>query len=593
MILNRLYELALSAGLLDDPAFELLPVPFVVQLGKHGEYLGITDQRSTVEIPSRKAGAPPKTKVGKGRELPVPRAHGNTANKGFARYFCDTLDRVLPLKDDLKSANSRETFWKQVAEAAEATDDPALRALEAFGCRLHDDKELIDVLRREVEIQRPAAGARCTFAWHPDGGFTLLDREPVKSWYRGHFAAITDKRAADGAQGFCQITGQLAPLAETHATKVAGVPGGIASGVSLASYDKAAFESYGLDRAVNAAIGHRAADGYTRALNALLGNKLPQSPRTCHRLGEAAYLFWTRDSQRTFDPNDLFAPTPEQVEALFESVASGRESQAVRDANDFYCLALSGNSARCIVRGYLELPIGRARANLAQWFRDLSIFDGRDMVNAFPLWQLALATAPDAKQVPPDVVPRLIEAALERHGLPESVLSACLRRLTAEGTQGFRAARLGLLKLILLRKGTPVSEKLDPDERHLAYLCGRLLSVLEQVQYQALGDVNANVVDKFYGAFSTSPSLVFGRLIRNSTFHLRKVKDGNPGAAVALEKRLSEILSMLPATLPAGHFTLGDQARFALGYHHQKSRQFEEIAERMAAKAAAASALSD
>ena len=43
MILKRLFELAEREGLLDDPAFESLPVPLIVKIGPQGEYLGIED----------------------------------------------------------------------------------------------------------------------------------------------------------------------------------------------------------------------------------------------------------------------------------------------------------------------------------------------------------------------------------------------------------------------------------------------------------------------------------------------------------------------------------------------------------------------
>ena len=289
-------------------------------------------------------------------------------------------------------------------------------------------------------------------------------------------------------------------------------------------------------------------DGYTRALTALLANKLPGRPRTSFRLGNVVLVFWTREPADTVDPTLLFDPTPDAVVHLLESVSKGRKSYAVGDPRDFYCLSLSGNAARAIVRGYLEQPVGSALANLAAWFADLAIVDvfTREVSGAFPLWQLALGTAADSDHLAPDVITRLFSCALAGESLPYSILAGCLQRLTAEGTSGFQTARLGLMKLILLRKDIPVTETLDAEERRPAYVYGRLLAVLEQIQYQALGDVNANVVDKFYGTFSTAPALVFGRVLANVRNHLRKIHDGNRGAGVALERRLGEIVCLLP-----------------------------------------------
>lgn len=131
-----------------------------------------------------------------------------------------------------------------------------------------------------------------------------------------------------------------------------------------------------------------------------------------------------------------------------------------------------------------------------------------------------------------------------------------------------------------------MNEVLNIDSNHPAYLYGRLLRIFEEIQYAALGDVNANVVDKFYGTFSAAPALVFARLYSNSQNHLRKLRGDKPGAAVDLDKRLMEVTGSLSPKPPSGTLSLADQGRFALGYYHQKARTFADIAQRKADKAA-------
>lgn len=207
----------------------------------------------------------------------------------------------------------------------------------------------------------------------------------------------------------------------------------------------------------------------------------------------------------------------------------------------------------------------------------------------YPLWQLALATAFESAAVAPDTGERLLNAALTGEPVPESLLALCLKRLMAEGSEAYRPSRMALIKLILIRKGISVSEQLDPDEKHPAYVYGRLLAVFEQIQYAALGDVNANVVDKFYGTMSSAPAMVVGRLQDNARNHLRKLRGEKPGAYKALEKRLMEILALLNAAPPPSHLSPQDQGRFALGYYHEKAKRFEEAAERKAEKSNSAS----
>ncbi len=601
MILQRLYALAMRENLLDDLAFEELPVPYLVRIGEGGEYLGFSDIRGDTTIQPKKKGAAPKTVKDRGRLLKVPRAHGNTANQGFARYFVDTLPRVLPLRleeanDQKKADASRKTFWEQIDSAADATDIPALPAVQAFGRRFD---EFTDRIRADVAATDAGLTDRVTFAYQPSGGRFLVQEEPVRTWFAALFATLNATKQGEGPTGVCQVTGTVGPIPTSHATKLQGVPGGMSVGVSLISYDKAAFGHYGLDGAENAGLGYAATDGYLRALDALLKNALPsvkdRGGKSRLVVGGTAFLYWTKEPVDTGFMSLLDDPADDPMKQLVDSVHTGKDRADSVDATPFYLLALSGNSARAIVRGYLETTLPEAKANVARWFKDLRIADtGKDFAGAvndkFPMWQLALATAFESAAVAPDTGERLLTAALTGGPVPESLLALCLKRLLAEGSEAFRASRMALIKLILIRKGVRVDKQLDPDERHPAYVYGRLLAVFEQIQYAALGDVNANVVDKFYGTLSSAPAMVVGRLQDNARNHLRKLRGDKPGTAVVLEKRLMEVLGLLGAAPPPARLSLQEQGRFALGYYHEKAKRFEEAAERKAEKAAKAEA---
>ncbi len=590
MILNRLYELALRESLLDDPAFEWLPVPFLLKVGDGGKFLAFEDHHGTVTLPAKKKDGADKQVPGKGIPTPTPRPHGNTASQGFARYFVDTLPRVLPVTADEKSARSRKTFWEQIDRAADATDDPALRAVQAFGRSLADPAVAAEVTAA-VAVKEPADGERVTFSYAGDQDQLVVRRAAVRGWYSGFFTALSGEKQAAGPVGFCTITGTVGPLPTSHAGSLSGVPGGLPTGVKLVSFDKPAFQHYGLDGAANAAIGYTAADGYARAFQHLRATKGHHVV-----IGGTLFLFWTRVKADLGWMAVLTEATASDVEKLLTDLHAGK-SDAVVAPNDFYLLTVTGNAARAVVRDYLERSLGEVRANIARWFADLRIADpsrehqGRSHA-AFPLWLLAVTTALESDRVAPDTHARLTHAALTGGPLPDSVLAACLGRLRAEGGDGFRAARMALVKLCLNRHptpgGRPVADTLDPDERHEAYVYGRFLSVFEQIQYAALGDVNASVVDKFYGTMSAAPASVFGRLAANAQNHLRKLHGDKPGTAVNLEKRLLEVRGLLGAAPPPARLSLQDQGRFALGYYFEKAKGFEDIAARKLAKDVAA-----
>lgn len=113
-----------------------------------------------------------------------------------------------------------------------------------------------------------------------------------------------------------------------------------------------------------------------------------------------------------------------------------------------------------------------------------------------------------------------------------------------------------------------------------AYSCGRLLAELEQIQREALGrSINTTLVDRYYGAASTTPGKVFGLLIANSQDHLSKIRKSNNAKYEAMRQKLEEIVEPPLMRFP-NSLNVGQQGLFALGYYHQRAEN------RAAAKAA-------
>lgn len=113
------------------------------------------------------------------------------------------------------------------------------------------------------------------------------------------------------------------------------------------------------------------------------------------------------------------------------------------------------------------------------------------------------------------------------------------------------------------------------DCRDAGYVCGRLLAVLARAQYLAVGDVDATVVDRFYGRASVAPQSVFPVLLKLARHHLAKADDKYPGVGTNLQRDIEEILSLVPRRADAcpdlpNLLSLPMQGRFALGFYHQQ-----------------------
>ena len=114
--------------------------------------------------------------------------------------------------------------------------------------------------------------------------------------------------------------------------------------------------------------------------------------------------------------------------------------------------------------------------------------------------------------------------------------------------------------------------ELNELENDPAYLYGRIMAILANIQYAALGDVGAGVVQRYYAAASATPGLVLGRLVRLAqTGHLPKIE--SKGWRISLEKQLAEAWSRLIAKPPAT-LSLQEQTLFAMGYYQQTAQRF-------------------
>lgn len=54
---------------------------------------------------------------------------------------------------------------------------------------------------------------------------------------------------------------------------------------------------------------------------------------------------------------------------------------------------------------------------------------------------------------------------------------------------------------------------LNTENQNQAYLCGRLFAVLEKLQQEALGNLNRTIKDAYFASASSTPVLVFPKLL--------------------------------------------------------------------------------
>jgi len=555
MLLQRLVDYAERLSL-PPRLYSEVPVRYVIELDGQGRLL-------SRELTDTADPASPLTRRGTRRT--APQIQRTVAVKPL--LLADKADYVLGfVSPDAKPSRVRDchqAFVDLVERCAEETGDSRVEAVRTF---------LYAGALSQVQLDdRFDPGAVITF--RVDGVFPV-DLPAVQSFWAGQYDA--SGRGAPVMQ--CLICRKERPTLERLELKVKGIPGGQTSGTSIIGMNADAFESHGLAASLNAPTCETCGERFTKALNDLLSDEARRV-----RFENLVYIFWTREPEAEFSFGPMITqPTAAQVRELYESAFKGRAGapKAVGDDSAFYAAALSGSGGRAVVRDWIDTTVGEAKHNLARWFALQRITAGAEIGEPLSLRRLAYATMPRPRGTkrpdppPANVTRSLMRTALTGAPLPYDLLYQAVRRNRAE--QSVTRPRAALIKMALLSRRPEFKEddmvELDEANRDPAYLCGRLLAVLEAVQRAAMPGVNATIVDRFFGTASSAPASVFGRLMRGAQPHLSRLERDRRGAWVALQRRMEEVtdgIGTFPKTL-----TLEEQGLFALGYYHERHRRW-------------------
>jgi CRISPR-associated protein Csd1 len=588
MILQALAHLAAREELIDDPSYEPAAVAYFVHLDRGGRYLTYTAPRMEGTTKGKKT-------LFYVPKRPVPRrSESRVGIKPPAEFLVDNPTFVFGVDPREKFsadvlAGRRQRFRQFISKANEAVAIESLNAVLAFlDGPMPSGLHSLLTPASEAE-KKECAAALFAFIYEPDGGVDCVhDDSRVRSWFRNHLAddPLT-------TYGQCLVTG-----AENVAlTKLHGKPKGIPpksltkGGVPLTSTNAAAFKSYGLEDIGCAPISRSANVAVETALNRLLdpAYKAPSGeiclPRSLAINPQTAFLFWSREDAGLDWLSQMNASTPEDVAALLRSpYKSGHVP--LDDPSEFYGLVLSGMQGRAMVRSFLQSTVRDVAAAVDHYRDEVGIAKPYGQpAGSFSLFEYRRALAPlrDVERLPAALGTELYMAIIFGRPFPRAILQAVVsrnrvellpRREKSDGRdEMLLAARCSLLKAYLIRNQKETyTVALDRTRTDPPYRLGRLLAIVDRLQADALGTVNATIVDRYYGSASSTPSAVFPTLLRRSQHHLGKLRREKTGLAIVTEKLLHEVvsdLSAFPRTM-----NLEQQGAFALGFYHQRQDFF-------------------
>ncbi|MEP3480488.1 MAG: type I-C CRISPR-associated protein Cas8c/Csd1 [Fuerstiella sp.] len=605
-MLHALKQYAEAIELESEPGFRPKEIKWLIVFDQRGNYI------STQRLGDGKVGQ----LFAKCPDLSQPELKGG--GPGCRHFLVDGLDVVTLLvskgEPDTKLLQKHQFFLNLLQQASGVE-----RFLECVWRGLAKSEQLA-AIREDLSGRSPKAKPSDLVSFAildgTGGQDVLVDLKSWHDWwrlFRKNMAGKKKTKKGTPDKLLCFLTGQTVQPVSTH-PKITGLAsvGGMAAGDVYASFKQESFQSYGLTQSANAAMSEEAAKLYTTALNHLIRERsirlagsriaywyagVPSVPEECD---PARILIdgWEPSGLITTQAVEAVTPQTEFQSKHIQAEGDSRSlSGSIRHANrmdlmdaQFRAVTVSANSGRVIMRDWMEDRFQNLAGHVDQWFQDLRIVrrDGKGVADDPKFFAVVAGTVRDPKDLTSATEGALWRAAVRGSPIPAHVAANVLARFRIDLIQGRRAlhAQVGLLKVFCLRQTRSgissmpnITTQLNEATDDPAYVAGRILALLGQIQKKALVGINVGVVERYYAAASTSPSLILGRLIRMALVgHLPKIPSAE---RQVLDRKLATLSAMFNES-PKQTLTMEEQTLFALGYYQQRSHRYplaENVAE--------------
>lgn len=624
--LVHLYEELKEQGKIESPGWGRAKVSHRIVLGSNGELLGIISAKVKVKSKNREFERPCDMTVPE----PVNRTSGVKAGflYGGILYFFGFADnsKIEKIKDEearkkkklAQEARAKECFVASKRHHHEILDgcqSPAAKAvLNFFDTWNPEAAEENPIIRQQIEDLYKSSG----FIFEYNGIDVHKDPEVQKAWlnYKQAESMQTDEK-----RGQCLVTGEKnQPIAILH-PPIKGIRGARPSGARLVSFNWPSFESYGHHdspkgknskgekngQGLNAPVSKYAAYAYGAALNYLLANR-----NHVHMLSNTTVVSWVENAQ------DVYTNF---YDACMYGVNSGLSDKDIQEAlgnlirglpveidentlnpNEiFYILGLSPNTSRASVRLFIRNSFGTVMKNVWEHQERMRIEGFPPETSWIPFNILIEETVNQnlkkketfqGEKASPVMVGNLTRAVMNGQPYPEAVYRNILLRVfldrdkTDEKGKNYSKInfiKAGFIKAYLLKNHSKRWEgqlkmALNENCKEIAYVLGRLFSVLEDIQKRANPQITSTIKDRYFNAACSTPAIIFPGLLKLSNAHLRKIDE--KGSKIYYSKKLQNLLSYIPMPESGMPFpkrlSLEEQGAFILGYYQETQARYSK-----------------
>jgi len=595
--LTRYYDI-----LSKDPESEIAPpgyssvgVSFALNISAQGELLDVFPLFQQVQVGNKTLEKP--------RRMVVPEQLKRAGITPLSNFMCDNNAFVLGISEkdsDMPGHGEKRfaAFRSLHQDLLVKANCDAARAILGF----------LDVYDPSKGRSHPAIAPNLE---------TLLLGGNIVFMFRGTFAQddpvirqVWDahKAGKDAVMGQCLVTGEVAPIARLHGS-LKGIRDANPTGASLVGFNDRAYESFNKTKlqGLNSPVSEKATFAYTTALNYLLSSANPNKKLT---IGDTTVVYWAESEKKGFADAFEGIFEPQVVEEPVLDNQEGRKraekglknvAQKVRRAQRldldallenlkdenprFYVLGLAPNAARVSVRFFLTDPFQKIVERMMRHYRDLEIVKEYESqppyITVGHILEETVSKKSRDKNASPLMAGSLMRSILTGAPYPAALYYAIINRIRADVDDDQKYihkigyVRAAVIKAYLIRKYRNQDKyqevlvmSLNEQATTPAYVLGRLFAVLEKVQQEAIGDMNASIKDRYFTSACASPRSVFPTLLRLSQHHISKAEYGYTS-----DRRIQDILGLLDVEknpIPA-RLTLDEQGIFVLGYYHQRA----------------------
>lgn len=487
-------------------------------------------------------------------------------------------------KEQSKAEKSHKAFVEYNLEVTKGIDTPVVNAYRNFILNWEPKNEL----KNPALLKIGADFSKKYYCFGLDGHPDILlheDEALLKCWENMY----SKQEVSTESRSFCPIIGKISETERVH-SKIKAIAGGTSTGGVLIGVNKTAEESYGKTQGYNSNISVKAAKMYTAALNYLLDSK----SHHCNIDG-MTLVYWAmspNDKNETDILNCIWDNTDDidsdTVEGFLESymkhikkgVSTDTSGFIVDEDVEFYIAGLTPNSSRISLKMLIRNRFGNILNNILKHQSDIAIQGEKKRIGETQLKAILKALKnPNSKddKIPSPTVSLIIKAIITGSDYPYHMLETTVRRIKID--KDIRNTRAGIIKACINRRSRINNQKeeiemaLDKENNNESYLCGRLFSVLEYIQYKTAPNLNRTIKDTYFSLACSNPSVVFPKLMKLAQYHLAKIEGGG---AISLNKEIADITGKLGQKFPST-LSLVEQGKFILGYYQQTEYRFSQF----------------